>query len=269
MKNITNSLILIITLLGSFNANALLIKLDFVTNPSVDYWGDVTTGFDVSQAGFAPTAFTTITENILKYIREDFYSNAYGFIPNNQQLDIDFIIAQHGTDVSGIDANNQTIQIGSTSTSSYFGQACLSCVSNASVPSNTIFGSIFSNNIYNGLLAAAGGSWDLIEATNAIAGTLSHEIGHSLGISHPSGPEANPGESPWGLVATGASPSNMPNSERLKNRAFSYATMELLVQNIGLRTIALPVPEPSSFFLMLAGCFLMLNRLIKNSLINR
>ena len=269
MNNIINSLILVITLMGSFNANALLIKLDFVSSPSVDMWGDVTTGFDVTQAGFSPTSFTAITENILDYIREDFYSTAYGFIPNNQQLDIDFIIAQHSTDVSGIDANNQTIQIGSTSSSSSYGQACVSCVSNASVPSNTIFGSIFSNNIFNGLLSSAGGSWDLTEATNAIAGTISHEIGHSLGISHPNGPEANPGESPWGLVATGASPSNMPNGERLKNRAFSYDTMELLVQNVGLRTVTLPVPEPSSLFLMLAGCFLMLNRLIKNSLINR
>ena len=272
MKNIVKSLLLISTLLASFNSSALLIKLDFESNPSTDIYNNVTSAFDVTQAGFEQSDFTTITNSILDYVREDFYSHDYAFISNNQQLDIDFIIAQHSTDVSGIDSNHQTIQIGSYSgPNNYFGVACLGCVSSATEPANTIFGSVFSNNIFSGLLATAGGSWSLTEAINAIAGTLSHEIGHALGILHPPGPESNPGESAWGIVATGAAPSRMPSTERLKNRAFSDNTMAQLVQNIGLRTVAepLPVPEPSSLFLMVVACVLMQKRVLNNNKITR
>lgn len=262
MKNIGRSLILIISLLGSFNANALLIKLDFSSNTSMDMWGNVTESFDVTQAGFQSSDFTSITQNILNYVREDFYSSAYGFIASNQQLDIDFMIALASTDVSAIDANNHTIQIGSRVSGPHngFGVACLSCVSSNLGANSYLFGSVFSNNIFSGLLGTAGGSWDLVEVTNAIAGTLSHEIGHSLGLSHPSGAETNPGESTYGLVATGAGPSYMPSSERLKNRAFSNNSMAQLVDNIGLRVVSTSVPEPSSVLLLLTALLFIYSR---------
>lgn len=255
------SLFLCLVILSSFNANALLIKLDFQTSGSTDMWGNTTNNFDISQAFGLSENYATTTNAILDAVREDYYSSSYAFINANQQLDIDFMIAPVGQDVSGIDASHYTIQIGSrvSGPNNGLGVACLGCVSNATAPVNTIFGSIFSNNIFSALTGTAGGSWDLNETVNAIAGTLSHEIGHALGLPHPNGPMTNPGDSIYGLMATGAAPSNMPNSERLKNRAFSDEYMETLVRNIGLRTVSSqPIPEPASFAIFFLAIMILL-----------
>jgi hypothetical protein len=271
MHDFLKKLTFAIFLLSTFNANALLIKLDFDTLNSVDMWGDVTNNFDVTQAGFLPADFTSLTETILATIQEDYYSSSYGFINSNQQLDIDFIIASVSTDVSDIDVDNYTIQIGSRVSGPYngFGVACIGCISGPGgvapfpTPVNTIFGSVFSNNIISGLASSAG-TWDVNELANAIGGTLSHEIGHGLGIGHPGGIQSNPGDSAYGLMATGASPTNMPNSQRLLNRAFSDINMQSLVNNLGLRSLPLPIPEPSTVVLFfLAGLLLIKSLKIK------
>jgi hypothetical protein len=256
MKFLNKSVVLFI-LLASFNANALLVKLDFSSLGSLDLWKNTTDYFDVTQAGLNASDFGSITQSILLSVQEDYYSSSYGFINSNQELDVDFMIAQVSDDVSTIDVNNYTIQIGSRTSGPHngFGVACLGCVSNATVAANSIFGSVFSNNIFNVLTTAAGGLWDLTETVNAIAGTLSHEIGHALGVDHPPGQQSNPGESLWDVMATGSSPSNMPNDQRLLNRAFSDINMQTLVNNIGLRTI--PVPEPSTSVLFLLASLLM------------
>ncbi|WP_445426455.1 zinc-dependent metalloprotease family protein [Alishewanella sp. HL-SH06] len=250
----------------SYSANALLIKVDF-TSTSTDMWGNTTSAFDVTQAGFAASAFNSLTDAIMTAVRNDFYnSSLYGFISNDKQLNIDFIKAAVTDDVSAIDPNHYTIQVGSRLSSSPFnglGVACYTCVSSSTIAPNTIFGSIFSNNIFSALTINAGFSWDTNEAVNAIAGTLSHEIGHGLGLAHPTLAQPNPGESAWGLMATGAAPSNMPNSERLKDRAFSYDNMGILVNNLGERSAA--VSEPPAIILFLSACLMLFFQLRKKN----
>ncbi|MCC5451062.1 hypothetical protein LMJ53_04845 [Rheinheimera sp. UJ51] len=255
----------------SYSANALLIKVDF-TSTSTDMWGNTTSAFDVTQAGFAASTFNSLTDAIMTAVRNDFYnSSLYGFISNDKQLNIDFVKAAVTDDVSAIDPNHYTIQVGSRLSGPHngFGVACISCVSGpggiARFPTtiNNIFGSIFSNNIFSALTLAAGGTWDMNEAVNAIAGTLSHEIGHGLNQFHPSGQQINPGESLWGLMATGASPSLMPNGERLKDRAFSNVNMQDLVNNLGLRSAA--VSEPPAIILFFSACLIMFFQLRKKN----
>ena len=96
---------------------------------------------------------------------------------------------------------------------------------------------------------------------NAIGGTLSHEIAHGLGLDHPGGIQSNPGDSAYGIMATGSTP--MPEAQRLLNRAFSDVNMQTLVNNVGLRSI--PVPEPSTLLLFLfAGLFLIKTSKVKH-----
>lgn len=268
MTKFIQTLMLIFSLLGSFNANALLIKLDFSTIGSSDKWGNITNDFDITQAsGLTGFSFDQVTHAILAAVQEDYYSTSYAFIDSNQQLDIDFMIAPVTSDVSSIDGNNYTVQIGSAqagNTDKGLGVACTACIKPfLSEPINSIFASVFSNTIFNTLASTVGGLWDLTEVTNAIAGTLSHEIGHALGLSHPGSAQTNPGESLFGIMGTGYPPTSMPNAERLKNRAFSHTNMAILVNNLGLRSV--PIPEPSTVALFLISIGLLQTKRLKHS----
>lgn len=252
----------------STNANALLITLDFTSLNSSDLWGNETDDFNV--ASYFDTSQTQdLIDAIVAAVENDFYSTAYSFIASNQQLDIDFMVATIGTDVSSIDSDNYAIQIGSVTSygsSSYngtLGLACDSCVVSQTVLAGSVVGSVFSNNILSGLYSVTVDGWDFEEIVNAIAGTLSHEIAHTLGLDHPTGTAANPGESAYGLMATGASPTSMPNGERLLDRAFSDTNMQTLVDNLGLRTVE--VNSPGTWLLMLMAVVFMAQRRMRRA----
>jgi hypothetical protein len=118
----------------------------------------------------------------------------------------------------------------------------------STVANGTIFGSSLTDSIA-ALLPLASNDQHRIQL---LAGTVAHEIGHGLGLPHPPGPLANPGESAWSVMATGASPSLMPSAERIKDRDFAYSEFSTLITNVGLR-VATPVPEPTTGAMLALG----------------
>lgn len=233
-------------------AKATTIILDFSSNPSSDIYGATTGAFDETLYGFTTMNYAAVINNVYLAITRDFLGYSYANLPTGKELDIDFEIGSIGTGPTNGDTDYSYFQLGNvTSGESYFGHACLGC---ALTTSGYVVGSIFTNNIAR----LAGLATNDAQLINLIAGTTSHEIGHALSLPHPSGPELNPGDSTYGLMGTGASPTSMPNSERVLDRAFSNSNFDTLIAAVGLRDIAVTepeqsIPEPSTIFLFLSA----------------
>lgn len=225
------------------SANALTFVLDFndanQENTS-DIFGTEVTTFDVNSYGFASTDFDLITNSVLNKVESHFYdipteSNYSGIttspIPDGKELDLDFEIGEiNGFTPSNGDGDYYFLQIGSAVSDEVtsLGQAALNAVRTSSGTvdpfglQGEVVGSVFTDNI-NGMsgLSNALKSGNLEAMTNAIAGTLSHEIGHNLSLDHVyKGQSETVGNVPP-LLGTGAL--DLPNSDRIIDRAFSFA----------------------------------------------
>jgi len=247
-------------------AQALTIVLDFASAPTTDLFGVGTTADNFAAYGFTELDLAQIRAATLAAVSDDFL----GFPApggNGQELDIDFEFSTGLSAPSNGDTEYYFVAIGDNTTGNGFlGQACLGCVRDSvgfgpsfGAGTGSIVGSILTDNIFGILGGLASNDAQRI---NLLAGTIAHEIGHTLSLDHSDGQQMNPGESLWDLMATGVSPSNMPNSERLKDRAFSYAYFDQLATVVGLRQ-ALPapsVPEPGMLVLFGLGLSLLLWR---------
>ena len=230
-------------LANATTANALTFVLDFndanQENTS-DYFGTEVTNFNVNSYGFTPTDFNLVTNSILDKVESHFYdipteSNYLGAttspIPDGKELDIDFEIGE----INAFTPNNQDsdyyfLQIGSAVSDEVtsLGQAALNGARNSSGTvdpfglQGEVVGSVFTNNINRiGGLGDALKSGNLEATTNAIAGTLSHEIGHALSLNHVyKGQSETFGNVPP-LLGTGAL--DLPNKDRILDRAFSFS----------------------------------------------
>jgi hypothetical protein len=225
-------------------ANALTFVLDFndanQENTS-DIFGTEVTDFNVNSYGFAPTEFDLVTNSILDKVESHFYdipteSNYFGAttspIPDGQELDIDFEIGEiNAFTPSDGDSDYYFVQIGSAVSNEVtsLGQAGLNTARSSNGTVNSFFqrrvvGSVFTDNIVNlrGLTPSNTLKTGNLEATtNAIAGTLSHEIGHTLSLNHVyKGQSETFGNVPP-LLGTGAL--DLPNSDRINDRAFSFS----------------------------------------------
>jgi hypothetical protein len=109
-------------------------------------------------------------------------------------------------------------------------------LSGPAVSNHSIVGSVLTDNI----APLAGLASTDAERTNLLVETISHEIGHTLSLIHPLGPEPDPGASIFSLMAITPA---MPDSERIKDQAFSYSEFSTLIDSVGLRDVA-PVPGP-------------------------
>lgn len=247
-------------LAGAMPAQALTIVLNFVNAPTTDINGVRTTPETFASWGFTGLlTLDAIRNATLAAVQTDYlaYPNAaqnpLSPLPVGKQLDIDFVWSSGLTGPNNGDADYFYVDIGDANPNQGFlGQACLDCVRNSaglsSQPAGAVVGSILSDSIA-ALLNLAGNDTQRI---NLLAGTVSHEIGHSLTLRHPSGALANPGASAYSLMGTGASPTLMPSSERVKDRAFAYTEFASLIQSIGLRDVS-PIPEPGAAWLLALG----------------
>ena len=240
-------------------AQALTIVLDFVPGATTDINGVGTlaesfsswgfTGLDL--AGVRAATLTAVNKDYLQY--PTFGSNALSPLPNGKELNINFTFSNGLTGPGNGDSEWYYMAIGDANPNQGFlGQACLGCVRNSSgvssVANGSIFGSTLTDSI-SGLLSLATNDTQRI---NLLAGTVAHEIGHGLNLLHPGSALANPGESLFSVMATGASPTSMPSTERVKDRAFAYTEFSTLIQSVGLRNVS-PVPEPSTYLLLALG----------------
>ena len=240
-------------------AQALTIVLNFVNAPTTDRnnvgtlpetfatWGF--TGLDLN--GVRNATLAAVQNDYLGY--PSFATNAASPLPAGKELNINFTFSNGLTVPGNGDSEWYYMAIGDANPNQGFlGQACLGCVRSAagvsSVANGTIFGSTLTDSIF-GLLSLATSDAQRI---NLLAGTVAHEIGHGLSLVHPNGQAPNPGQSLWSVMATGASPSLMPSSERVTDRSFSYAEFGRLMQSVGVRDVT-PIPEPGTALMLALG----------------
>lgn len=249
-------------------AHALTFVLDFFSDRT-DIFGERTVAFDYSTYGFDAMDATQVREALLNTVIDDFLgypsvaANGSSPLPAGKELNLDFMFGTVGLNYSAYDSEWYFIKIGSGISGDAYddgalGQACYQCVRTSTGVKNfygnrntQLIGSIFTNNIDN-ILTSNPNRSDT-ELINLIAGTISHEIGHTLSLEHPNGALANPGASVYDLMATGVAPSNMPNAERFKDRDFAYSNFAQLMTAVGLRDAPAAVPEPGMLGLLGLG----------------
>ena len=280
LQGITFALILVLSLGTMRNAQALTFILDFSTT-STDIFGEQTGAADFSTFGFTGLTdaeaeletFYAVGDHFLNYPSNSFDSSS--LLPDGWELDLDFVTGAFGSAPSNADSEYYYMKIGDglsgagATNPNIFGQACLACVRDASgigpnfgLTSGAIVGSIWTDHIDNFSFLAA----DDAELINLIAGTISHEIGHTISLAHTGAKDANPGESLWGVMGSGATA--MPVEQRVLDREFTYAKFGELINAVGIREVAdnNTVPEPHLCVMFGLG-FLMLARKQKGQLV--
>lgn len=242
------------------NAQALTVMLNFVTASTTDEFGVSTTSANYAPYGFTGMNTSQIQQAALAAVTADFLDyptvaeNALSPLPANKELNINFELSFGLTSPANMDSEYFYVNIGDDlGSNSFLGQACYTCVRDASgagptgVSSGDIVGSILVDNIASLAVLASNDS----QRINLLAGTIAHEIGHTLALDHPGSALANPGASTFDIMATGASPTSMPNGERIKDRAFAYSNFDILIDAVGLRDASLP--EPEAILLLVLG----------------
>lgn len=233
--------------------------------------GDTISTFNFSAYGFAntPANFNTITASITNELRNIYYSiptsdvDPRSPIPPGHQLKIDFVQGTIGVPPSNGATEYYYVHVGTGVSGPNVGGGTLGVARVSAIRTSSgadgnaanaaIVASVFTNAIQTlgGLTPAnALTSGNLTFTTYAIAGTLAHEIGHTLSLSHmdKAGSVTPTGLAP--IMGTGAI--DLPNQDRIGKREFAYSGfneqsggaqvfhVQQLVNALGVRA----VPEP-------------------------
>jgi Ca2+-binding RTX toxin-like protein len=261
---------------------SVTVVFDFIEPnqlPFVDALGNPQGAFDVTPFGFQASEFDAVTQAILDTVNQQYLAiptsdiDARSPIPQDMQLDIEFVIGDVGTAPSNGAAEFYYVTIGTDlSGTAPLGVAFLNSIRNAAgnpsggFNSGDPVGTIYSDNIQGigGLTPSnALTSGDLFFTTNALAGTTSHEIGHALSLLHLNnqGAVTPTGVSP--IMGTGAI--DLPNQQRILTREFAYSGqnnqaggatqmhVQQLVGALGLRAAPVTSQSPGVGFLSISN----------------
>ena len=108
------------------------------------------------------------------------------------------------------------------------------------------------------IISAIGNSSRTVAAGALLVGMIAYEIGDTLTLDHPKVPVAIPGGAIHDLIGTGVDPTNMPNAERIKDRAPFWTEFGQLITTVGMRGVPMTaVPEPKARAMSLTGSALL------------
>ena len=225
---------------GGHAADPLTFVVDFKEPgqpDTTDILGNVVSTFDVTAYGFVAGDFNAVANAVMAEVEEDYFTELVGTVagPTGQHLAVDFIIGDIGTAPAGI-TEYYFIQVGTGTSGPHsggtLGVAGTSVVRNSggTGPNNGIaIGDVVSSVFTDAIVTLSGltpanalTSGNLDFTTNAIAGTLSHEIGHTISLSHinkAGSVQPTAGASP--IMGTGAI--DLPNNDRIGDREFSLS----------------------------------------------
>ena len=243
------------TLYGTSSIDTVAIVIDFIDpgqGSTSDVFGNVVASIDWTDFGVPSNNFNEIVKNrILDEVNEDFYDELLGTDANSDRQDLEIIIIEGdiGTPPVGI-SEYFFVQVGRHNSGPHgqsLGVAFGSSVRNeAGVGPNPdieigdVVASVFVDNIQGiGDLepsnALSSGNLELISF--AISGTLSHEIGHTISLSHISSEGSEqPTNGAFPIMGTGAI--DLPNQARITDREFSFSGVNAQSDNAPVFHIA-------------------------------
>jgi hypothetical protein len=256
--------------------------VDFLTSSEGNQSGVGQTlgAFNLSAWGFADADYSTVTSMIMLALGDDYLGiptqgeDSQSPIPDGEELNVSFM---QGTLATVPQASDYYyVLVGSCVSGTYCGGGTtgLGYVNSVRFANGTKGAKYWGDgyvvaDIFTDALNGMGGlspsdalkSGDLLYTTNVIAGTLAHEIGHTLSLLHDYVAGADTVDDTAPIMGTGAL--DLSNQARLEGRSFAYSAnkegggqqydVQQLVSALGLQDSSSDVPEPVTFVLAAAG----------------
>jgi hypothetical protein len=258
---------------GGEPIDALTFVLDFKSptqGTTSDIFNNQISFFDVTEFGFAASDFDMVTTAIYNEVIEDYFDELVGTVagPIGEELNVNFIMGDIGTPPVGI-TEFYFIQIGTGIAGPHTGGGILGVAGGSVVRDENGIGPNFGievgdvvGSMFTDIVVTLGGltpanaltSGNLEFTTAAVAGTTSHEVAHTISLSHVANAgsvQPTPGAFP--IMGTGAI--DLPNQSRITDREFSLAGVDpqnggaprqhvqQLVNALGLRNVMTGVPS--------------------------
>ena len=201
---------------------------------TTDSIGNTVGPFDVTAYGFEADEFDLVKDAVMAELQEDYFDELAGTVANKDgaMLNVNIIEGNIGTPPPGV-SEYYFVQVGSGLKGPFIfalGVARGSAIRNVfgdGPNGETVVGDVVSS-VFTDNIQGIGGltpqnaltSGNLTFTTNAIVGTLAHEIGHTVSLSHintNNSVQRTPGVAP--IMGTGAI--DLPNQLRITDRQFS------------------------------------------------